>query len=174
MSDVMCRKEGTNPIGRCDNGNSCSPAGAICRLQTDSCNANANCCAGNVLSFDTCHLDALGVPRCTVAEIVCTNPQDYVGMTCATSADCCGLPCLPVPGTEFTLRCGASCQPTGGACTTATDCCSGLPCTTPPGSTVGTCGDPQGCATFGQSCDAANPCCTNLTCDQGTCTEFIP
>src|SRR6185295_4572114 len=118
-SNVMCRKEGTNPVGRCDNGNSCSPAGAICRLQAIECNANANCCAGKVLTMDTCHQDNLGIPRCLQAEIDCTANPPPAGTPCATSADCCGNPCVPKPGgEEGELICGADCVPEMGACTT--------------------------------------------------------
>jgi hypothetical protein len=166
-SNVRCRKEGTNPAGRCDNGNTCSPAGAICRLQDNECNANANCCAGNVLNFDTCHQDNLGIPRCLAAEIDCTDPSEYEGQPCATSADCCGLPCTPVPGSEFDLVCGAGCQDTGATCTSDADCCSGLPCTD------GLCGPPGECAAYGQACDDQNPCCTNLDCIGGICDVIV-
>jgi hypothetical protein len=168
ISNVTCEKEGTNPTGRCNNGNSCSPAGAICRLQDIECNANSNCCAGNVLQFDTCAQDNLGIPRCRVAELDCTDPTEYEGDPCATAADCCGLPCVPVPGSEFDLVCGSGCQPTDGTCTIDADCCSG-PCTD------GICGPPGECANYGQTCDDANPCCTNLECSvNGICEAIIP
>ena len=38
-SFVTCSKAAGATYGRCDNGNKCSPAGAICRLSTVSCNA---------------------------------------------------------------------------------------------------------------------------------------
>ena len=123
--------------------------------------------------MDTCHQDALGIPRCLAAEVNCTNPQMYAGMACASSADCCGLPCLPVPGAEFTYVCGSSCQTTGQSCTTSTDCCAGIPCTVPAGSSQGTCGTPQGCSSYGQACDASNPCCDNITCSNGICGTVI-
>ena len=173
LSNVRCQKVGGNPIGRCDNGNSCSPAGAICRLQSESCNANANCCAGNVLQFNTCAQDNLGIPRCLEAEIDCTDPQAQVGMTCATSADCCGLPCVPVPGQEFQSVCAGSCVQEGGTCTNSVDCCAGLPCNVAPGATSGTCGADQGCSSYNQACDASNPCCDNVTCTNGTCGQII-
>jgi hypothetical protein len=170
----MCRKEPGMSVGRCDNGNSCSPAGAICRLQSISCNANANCCAGNVLQFDTCHQDALGIPRCGVGVGVdCDDPQSHVGEACASSADCCGLPCVPVPGSEFSFVCGAACVPQGGTCTTSTDCCMGLPCNIPGGETTGTCGAPQGCAEYGQTCTTSADCCNGLPCEMGVCTAII-
>ena len=140
---ITCMKEGDNPVGRCNNGNSCTPAGGICRLQEVSCNANANCCAGNVLQFATCKQDNLGIPRCLAAEIDCTDPANYVGQACASSADCCNLPCVPNPdGDDPPFVCGGdSCVAAGGACTTTADCCRGLPCTILPGATKGVCGD---------------------------------
>jgi hypothetical protein len=138
---ITCMKEGDNPVGRCNNGNSCTPAGGICRLQEIECNANANCCAGNVLQLNTCKQDNLGIPRCLAAEIDCTDPQNYVGQACASSADCCNLPCVPNPDGDPPFVCGGdSCVAAGGACTTTADCCRGLPCTILPGATSGICG----------------------------------
>jgi hypothetical protein len=140
-SMITCMKEGDNPVGRCDNGNSCTPAGGICRLQEIECNANANCCSGNVLQFNTCKQDNLGIPRCLAAEIDCADPQNYVGEACASSADCCNQPCLPNPDGDPPFVCaGDSCVAAGGVCTTTADCCRGLPCTILPGSTSGICG----------------------------------
>jgi len=178
VSQITCSKVGNNPLGRCDNGNACTPAGGICRLQTNSCNANANCCSGNVLQKDTCKLDNLGIPRCLAAQIDCTDPSVYVGMDCATSADCCGLPCTPSTSGEFpTLTCGGdACVASGGACTNAADCCSALPCVIPPGSTQGTCGDnPGSCAEYGQQCTTSTDCCSGLACDSttGTCGAVV-
>jgi hypothetical protein len=174
VSNVMCQKAAGFSVGRCDNGNSCSPAGAICRLQSGSCNANANCCAGNVLQKDTCHQDSLGIPRCGIAEcppsdpgcaMACQDPSTKVGMACASSADCCGLPCVYVPGSELGYVCGSSCVAAGGACTTTADCCSGLPCNVAPGTAQGTCGTVVGCTEYGQTCDPANNmCCNGLPC----------
>jgi hypothetical protein len=171
----MCRKEPGFALGRCDNGNACSPAGAICRLATDSCNATDRCCAGTVQTHpDVCRQDALGIPRCGVGDTIsCTDPQSHVGMACASSADCCGLPCVLAPGSEFDLVCGAVCVSTNGQCTTSADCCAGLPCNVPPGSLHGTCGQPQGCSSYGQTCDANNPCCDNITCSNGKCGQII-
>jgi hypothetical protein len=171
---VTCSKVGDNPIGRCDAGNACTPAGGICRLQTESCNENANCCAGNVLQFDTCKRDSLGIPRCLGAEIDCTNPEDYLGEPCATSADCCGLPCTPMGSGEFPpLVCGGTCVEEGGSCTTTADCCSGLPCELEPGSTSGTCGPMQDCAEIGQTCLEDADCCGDVNCIDGFCAIII-
>jgi hypothetical protein len=139
---ITCSKEEGNSIGRCTNGNSCTPAGGICRLSDVSCSANANCCAGNTINNPTCKQDNLGIPRCLAAEVDCNDPQNYVGKACASSADCCNLPCVANPdGDDPPFICGGdTCQPAGASCTTTADCCRGLPCNIPPGSTMGMCG----------------------------------
>jgi hypothetical protein len=176
-SDVRCSKVGDNPLGRCDAGNACTPAGGICKLMSTSCNENANCCAGNTQNFDTCRLDNLGIPRCTAAPGQdCTNPEDYVGEDCATSADCCGLPCTPSGSGEFppTVCGGETCVDQGGVCTNNADCCAGLPCVLEPGSTQGLCGDTPGdCTEYGQECTDASECCSDLPCEGGTCGSII-
>jgi hypothetical protein len=146
-----CSKSSPNdPVGRCDNGNACRPAGAICKLATMSCNAENNCCAGNVNQNPfVCQQDILGIPRCTMKGERCDDAGVKVGQACATSADCCGLPCVPNPsysadGGLPPFVCGGICIGNGGACTTSADCCPGLPCTLPPGSTRGICGRPPG------------------------------
>jgi hypothetical protein len=137
----------SDPVGRCDNGNSCRPAGAICKLASMSCNAENNCCAGNVNQNPfVCQQDILGIPRCTMKGESCGDGGSRAGQACATSADCCGLPCAPNPA--FTTGssvpeyiCGGGvCVSTRGSCTTSADCCPGLPCISAPGSTRGTCG----------------------------------
>jgi hypothetical protein len=138
----------SDPVGRCDNGNACRPAGAICKIATMSCNAENNCCAGNVNQNPfVCQQDILGIPRCTMKGEACMDGGSRAGQACATSADCCGLPCVPNP--SFTpdagvppLVCGPICVDKGGTCTTTADCCPGLPCVMAPGSTRGTCGQP--------------------------------
>jgi hypothetical protein len=138
----------SDPVGRCDNGNACRPAGAICKIATMSCNAENNCCAGNVNQNPfVCQQDILGIPRCTMKGESCADAGSRAGQACATSADCCGLPCVPNP--SFTPDagvparvCGPVCVGSGGACTTGADCCPGLPCIMQPGSTRGTCGQP--------------------------------
>lgn len=185
-SKVTCSKASGATVGRCDNGNACSPAGAICRLQSQSCNANANCCAGNVLQKNTCKQDSLGIPRCLAAEVDCTaDPSTFAGKACASSADCCNLPCVPNPaGTPPFVCVTAKCVPSAGACTTTADCCSGLPCVIAPGATSGVCGSSTGgtpppggstpppatnCAAYGQQCTAAGDCCNNVPCTNGYC-----
>ncbi|MBT8493776.1 MAG: hypothetical protein KJO07_12005, partial [Deltaproteobacteria bacterium] len=173
-SNVVCQKEGDNPIGRCDNGQSCTPAGGICRLDDTSCSANANCCAGNVLQFMTCAQDNLGIPRCLAAETECDNPEEYEGMACATSADCCGLPCTPSGSGEIMpLLCGGACVQEGNTCTTSADCCSNLPCQIEAGSTQGVCGPPGECAEYGQGCEMSTDCCGDVPCSAAGFCEFI-
>jgi hypothetical protein len=140
VSGVACSREGDNELGRCDAGNSCTPAGGICRLQTIECSANANCCSGNVLQENTCKQDNLGIPRCLAVEVDCETPAAYVGSACASSADCCNLPCVPNPAGDPPFVCGESCVNVDGACTTSADCCSGSRCIVSPGSTSGSCG----------------------------------
>jgi hypothetical protein len=143
-----CSKANPNdPVGRCDNGNACRPAGAICKLAVGSCNAENNCCSGNVNQNPfVCQQDILGIPRCTIAGESCADAGSKAGAACATSADCCGLSCVPNP--SFTpgasgvppFICGGICVGLGGTCSTTADCCPGLPCVSTPGSTRGTCG----------------------------------
>jgi hypothetical protein len=200
-SDVHCSKPAGGAIGRCDNGHVCSPAGAICRLATNSCNATDECCAGTVQTHPlNCQQDTLGIPRCTVAsDRSCADAGvPPAGTPCASSADCCGLACLPNPtagGAPFV--CGGACVSGGGKCTTSADCCPGLPCVISPGSTSGTCGGgttgtdggttgsdggttgdggtvtdsgvAPGCTLYGQTCTAAAQCCDGIPCTNGRC-----
>ncbi len=186
---VKCSKGAGEPVGRCDNGNACRPAGAVCKLATGSCNAENNCCAGNVNQDPSvCQQDILGIPRCTgVGD--CTDAGSLAGQPCATSADCCGLPCLPNDGggdggSPFVCG-GSTCVPSGGACTTDADCCAGLPCKAPPGSTQGVCGPPPvipdagydggpDCALYGQVCTVSADCCNGVPCTNGKCVYYQP
>jgi len=193
---VTCSKTGDNPVGRCDNGTACRPAGAICKLAETSCNAENNCCAGNVNTDPlVCQLDLLGIPRCTGVGSCDPDAETYAGKSCSTSADCCGLPCVPNAdpnGSAFI--CGGSCVPAGGACTTDGDCCAGLPCNRPAGSSEGICGyieqdggvpeagpdaeipdtgTPDSCAYVGQECTVAADCCNNIPCTNGRCYQKV-
>jgi hypothetical protein len=172
---TRCRKQEGFLLGRCDQGHACAPAGDICRLATTSCNDTDTCCAGNVQNNpEVCRQDSLGIPRCGAGTTIdCTDPSSHAGLPCASSADCCGLPCVYVPGSEVGYVCGSTCVPSGGACTTAADCCSGLPCQIPGGSPEGTCGMPQGCADYGQSCTMPSDCCNGLPCTDGKCQGII-
>jgi hypothetical protein len=182
---VRCSKSAGEPVGRCDNGNACRPAGAVCKLATTSCNAENNCCAGNVNQDPTvCQQDLLGIPRCTGGGD-CTEAGSKAGQPCSNSADCCGLPCVPNPnasdgGSAFV--CGTTCVPVNGACSTDADCCSGLPCRAPPGSTQGICGvieipdsgyDGGTCAFYGQECSASIQCCNGVPCTNGRCVYQV-
>jgi hypothetical protein len=202
-SGVECSKANpSDPVGRCDNGQACRAAGAICKLATMSCNAENNCCSGNVNQNPfACQQDILGIPRCTMTGQPCSDGGSKAGQACATSADCCGLACVPNPG--FTADagvppfvCGGECIGRGGSCTTAADCCPGLPCTLPPGSTRGVCGPPPSgdagppadgstsdvdipdgpkppCAEYGQVCTTKSDCCNGVPCTDGRCV-YIP
>jgi hypothetical protein len=139
--NVHCSKAPGATIGRCNNGQACRAAGQVCKLATTSCNAENNCCAGNVNRDPTvCQQDILGIPRCTIVGGGCDGGT-RAGQACATSADCCGMPCVPNPSGNPPLVCGSTaCVPVNGACTTTADCCAGSPCIVPAGSTKGTCG----------------------------------
>jgi hypothetical protein len=159
--------------------NTCQPEGDVCHyLGNGGCSSNSfpnNCCnaTGNK---GECKLDHQGVPRCF--GIGTCVP---VGQDCASSADCCGLPCVPGPNGH--LVCGAMCVATGGVCTTTADCCSGAVCIVPPGAISGTCvvpttpsgdmgtGDMAGtsmCSLSGQNCTTTTPCCVN----NGNCVNM--
>lgn len=196
-SNVHCSKDPNQPVGRCDNGNKCRAAGAICKPANGSCNAENNCCAGNVNTDPSvCQQDLLGIPRCTGAG-PCDDAGSKAGQPCASSADCCGLSCVPNKnagdaGPPFICGDG-TCVPAGGECTTTADCCAPLPCVAPPGSTKGICGyvppdagvpeagqDAQipdvqvpdsgpTCADYGQTCAEDADCCNNVPCTQGRC-----
>jgi hypothetical protein len=125
----------------------------------------------------------------------CTANPPPVGTTCATSADCCGKPCV-------NNTCGGACVPKGNTCTTSADCCPGIPCTIPPGALNGICGGtilpdggvseagttdgstPEGgspdsgggnlpdggtCSLYGQICTVTGDCCNAVPCTNGTC-----
>jgi hypothetical protein len=169
-ANVHCSISPGFTVGRCDQGNVCAPAGDICKLATNSCNDTDRCCAGTVQTHpDVCRKDNLGIPRCGAdSTIDCTDPSSHVGEVCATSADCCGLPCTGSP--EVGFFCQGGCQNPGSGCTTDADCCSGSPCVIPGGQTTGTCGDVGTCSAYGQACDATHMCCSGLTCDATTMT----
>jgi len=204
---VHCSKATvTAEFGRCDNGGACREPGSICKPgDGDSCSAENNCCEGTGLPSNycnsnpenCCNKDALGIPRCLVKPVDCTGTDGgtppTAGATCATSADCCGNPCV-------NNKCGAagSCVGQGGVCTTVSDCCPGLPCTQAPGSSQGICGGsitpdggvsdagpppsdggttndggnlPDGgtCSLYGQICTTGGDCCNGVPCTTGRC-----
>lgn len=183
--DVMCLKaNATDPVGRCTNGKACRGNGQICKLVNYQCSAENNCCAGNVNQVPSaCKPDNLGIPRCTFAGAcgdagVGPDGGSLAGSACASSADCCGLPCVPNPAGTPPFICGAACVPQTGACTTSADCCSGLPCIIQPGASKGTCGSPisprdggAACSLYGQACSAAGDCCDGIPCYQGRCQD---
>ena len=99
-ADVHCSKAPGAAVGRCDNGQACSPAGAICRLAITSCNATDRCCSGTVQTHPlNCKQDLLGIPRCTAGARSRLHGGQHSGAwePCASSADCCNRPCVPNP-----------------------------------------------------------------------------
>lgn len=211
---VTCVKAAGQRYGRCNNGGSCREAGSICKPADYACNAENNCCEGvdhagpgncNNNPGNCCERDALGIPRCLITSKRkdCTNPAAFDGMACASSADCCGNPCIANVCNPANV-----CIQKGGSCTSNADCCPGLPCVAPPGSTRGVCGgvltqdggvsdagpDPvdggpggdaggdggagEVCALYGQTCNpASNACCNALPCLQdraGTYRCLVP
>ena len=144
-ADVHCTIAAGATVGRCDNGSSCVGAGNVCKLNGISCSQRTTCCAGNSQQFPTCKQDALGIPRCTAEsnyDCAVSGPPP-AGTGCASSADCCGTPCVPNPaGGQPAFICAppGSCVPSGGTCSSTADCCAGLPCAIAPGTVKGICG----------------------------------
>ncbi|MBX3208917.1 MAG: hypothetical protein KF764_28050 [Labilithrix sp.] len=193
---VQCSKpSSTVEFGRCNNGTACREPGSVCKVGgSESCSAENNCCetigqpAGNCNNTPSncCAKDALGIPRCLVKYVGDCSMPPPAGSVCATSADCCGNPCV-------NNQCGApgSCIPKGGVCTTSADCCVGIPCVQAPGSAKGVCGGtllpdggvsdagtdagggnlPDGgtCALYGQTCTESGDCCSGVPCTGGRC-----
>jgi len=152
-TDVQCIKSSPSAtFGTCNYVQTvCSPAGAVCKPGNSTvggaqaCSINIDCCAGNANTNPTCQLDSNGIPRCTVLpDLNCAGGKPAAGTQCASSADCCGDPCLlnTDPATKATKPyvCGSTCQMQGTACTSNADCCNGLPCALPAGSASGVCG----------------------------------
>jgi hypothetical protein len=169
---VQCNKASpTDTLGVCSNPTGCKPNGDICRLQTNQCNATDECCSGNVQQDDTCHQDALGVPRCSYpGDAGCIPVGADAG--CSSSADCCNLnPCVPNGDAGFTCY-PQACVPVSGACTTDSDCCPGGHCIdgTCHGLTDAGIGD-SGCfgAGYGQLCTMSSDCCNSVPCTNGRC-----
>jgi hypothetical protein len=201
-NNVKCSKTvPTQPLGRCDQGNNCNAAGQICKLPA-YCTGVNNCCEPvfadggavpksycNNTPDNCCRKDALGIPRCLEIASDCLANPPPAGTKCATSADCCGKPC--VGGI-----CQGTCVPTSGGCSTTADCCTGVPCVIPVGGTTGVCGGtilpdggvtdagpgpdsggpdsgnlPDGgtCALYGQVCQLDSQCCNSVPCTNGTC-----
>jgi hypothetical protein len=152
-TDVQCQKASAGAtFGICNYVSTvCSPAGSLCKPGNAtvggamSCSTKADCCAGNDNQFPTCQIDTNGIPRCTILpNLDCTGAKPAAGTQCASSADCCGDPCLlnTDPATKATKPyvCGSTCQMQGTSCTSNADCCNGLPCALPSGSASGICG----------------------------------
>jgi hypothetical protein len=195
----------TQEFGLCGKGNSCKEPGSICgkALEINGtvsdvavCSAANNCCETvtqgdpqicNSSPENCCRRDALGVPRCIIDKhLDCNTAVITAATVCATSADCCGKPCVA-------NKCSTTCIPSGGTCSATADCCAGLPCTIPSGSSKGICGGtalPDGgvggpgdgggvitqdggtagdggtCALYGQACTSGSTteCCSGVPC----------
>lgn len=190
-NDITCSKSSpTQEFGRCDQGLNCKEAGTICKPSVmEACSAHSDCCRPNGAPnasycnadpANCCRKDALGIPRCLLNANDCTTNPPKPGDSCATSADCCGKPCID-------NKCEAQCVPQNGKCTTHADCCSGLPCVIPTGSSEGICGGTiesdggvsgtdsgttdagTACALYGQTCTQSTDCCDSVPCSGGYC-----
>lgn len=172
----------TDKLGRCDvGGGACRAAGTICARGADTCTAETECCSGNTgKNPSACQPDLFGVQRCTLTGENCGLRPNRAGEACATSADCCGKPCVPGNGDAGTVVgdagttpfvCAASaCIAAGGACTATADCCSGSLCEVTPGKTSGRCVAGRGgaaltCSLRGQSCKGVPCCSSDLVCN---------
>jgi hypothetical protein len=203
---VTCSKaDPKQEYGRCDNGMSCREPGSICKPSNESCSAENNCCEPNGAPNSSycnsnpdncCRRDALGIPRGLLNANDCAAPV-APGTSCATSADCCGKPCVGD-------KCLGACVNQDGKCTTHADCCSGLPCVIATGETEGICGGsflpdggvgtggndagtppadggtsgdagtvPPSCALYGQTCTSNGDCCDGVPCSSGVCRYVI-
>jgi hypothetical protein len=149
-TDVQCQKAAGATFGVCNYVTTvCSAAGQLCKPGTSTiggamaCSTKDDCCSGNDNTFPTCQIDSNGIPRCTIlTDLTCTVPPP-AGTACASSADCCGNPCVANPsGTSPAFVCGTpgQCRQQGTSCTSNADCCSGLPCAIAAGSSDGVCG----------------------------------
>jgi hypothetical protein len=206
-TDVKCMIAAGQTYGVCDFSGAvvCRPAGDLCKPGLGTiggamgCSTSAECCAGNDNSTASCQIDSNGIPRCLVTPGLpdggCTPVA--AGTSCASSADCCGQPCLATGNPAKPYACGATCEMQGTTCTANGDCCNGLPCALPAGSATGVCGgtllpdggvstDPppgsdggviqppdsgagSNCALYGQTCMGNADCCSGVPCTNGTC-----
>jgi hypothetical protein len=196
----------TQEFGLCGKGNSCKEPGSICGKALEAngttstlavCSAANNCCELSGLGGPNCNTnpeqccrrDALGVPRCIINKTLdCSGAPPAPGTVCATSADCCGKPCV-------NNKCSGTCVAAGNECTSTADCCSGLPCAIAAGASKGFCGgtvledggvsaeggpppvtqdggtagDGGVCSLYGQACGSDGDCCSGVPCLGGTC-----
>jgi hypothetical protein len=177
---TTCSKgDAGSPVGRCDNGTGCRPAGRICapaNTIADDCSKEKDCCSAFPGSTETkpltCQFDLLGIPRCTLENKACPpDAGSLVGQPCASSADCCGYTCVPNASAQdggVQYVCNGVCVQQGSACTTTADCCPGLPCVIEPGKTTGTCG---GSSDGGTSGDGGTTSDGGATSDSGSTSD---
>lgn len=180
--NARCAKAGADKLGRCEQvGAACHAAGSLCGVTGSACGGDASCCSGS--TADSCRHDLLGTLRCTLTAETCLTRPSRVGDACASSADCCGSPCVPASpdagapsgdaGVVTGLVCAAGCVAKAGACTATADCCTGFECAVAPGKTTGTCvggrgGNPAACAFAGQPCKDTTCCSSDLLCNPGS------
>jgi hypothetical protein len=190
-----CVVDEGNPVGRCGNGNSCTPQGDVCHYKDSACEDSSTSAPNNCCSYlgskSNCALDTVFVPRCDAI-----GDCREAGEDCASSGDCCdGVPCIR--NDEGRLVCAEEeCISAGGSCTTTADCCVGTECILVPGESAGVCGvtdEPPGgtggagsgsggapgtggnaptpCAEYGQDCGGGVECCNSdvVPCDNGVC-----
>ncbi|HEY8073219.1 MAG TPA: hypothetical protein VIF62_03900 [Labilithrix sp.] len=197
-AETCNKKDPSQTFGKCSGGKSCNEPGIICKAPMNVCNGVNNCCEPHLVdggavpnSFcnsdpaNCCREDALGIPRCLMVASDCTANPPPPGTTCATSADCCGNPCVG-------NKCLGACVPAGAVCTTTADCCAGITCNIPIGSSTGICNGtvlPDGgvsdaapesgppddsgtdsgidsgpaCSLFGQTCNVTSDCCNTAS-----------
>jgi hypothetical protein len=174
---VTCEITPPYPFGICRNPMGCKPDGDVCKLKTSSCNSSCDCCSGNCQTKDTCKQDNVGVPRCA-------GPCVDAGGACASSANCCGKPCVPNPdgGSPPYICWPTSCVSCGNKCTNTADCCVGTSCIN---GICGPCNDGGAgdggtgdggttdsgtpCAQYGQLCNTNADCCNGVPCTNGRC-----
>jgi hypothetical protein len=177
-------------VGRCGNGNACTPQGDICHYKDSACDDSSTSAPNNCCNYlgnkSNCALDDVFVPRCDALP-GCRES----GEACSSSTDCCdGRPCIR--DEDGHLVCAASeCIPQGGVCTATADCCVGTECLIVPGAGSGTCGitdnppgaggstgaggapsgGSSGCAEYGQMCGDGVTCCNSdvVPCDDMVC-----
>jgi hypothetical protein len=191
---VECVVESGDSLGRC-RYDQCLRPGTVCKAEEGACGGTSNNCCESLFPDGgrpdndfcnsnpeaCCSRDALGIPRCRAVNFVCKPGQTVpAGSVCATSADCCGAPCV-------NGKCTATCVAKGGACTVSADCCSPEPCVVPIGQTKGICGGIQQldggvtqppadagtttpdsgtstCSLYGQTCTQNSDCCSGVPC----------
>lgn len=153
-------------------------AAQTCQGASEQCGGGFECCSPNLCDFGGCFGPVLcaesdfGQPgaECTTsddccgylecAEGTCQQTCQFLGETCADSAECCegtGVGC----GKEGTCT---LCAGDGDVCAGDGECCDDLTCQS------GTCQSPVACAADGEDCGEDGDCCDDLICgDDSLC-----